>query len=163
MTDYFVKSEIERLATMVGEGAEPGDRNDRLRIKLEWLAATIGIRRHDWATHLRRELDRLAALSPEHLQRSIVPGSWSGHVAGERRYSDDQDAGRIHWRAVGQRARLGQEALSEGNMELAELCMREAQAAERDAYRARMRPADFAALGVGARPRGRKQAAKRTR
>ena len=43
-------------------------------------------------------------------------------------------------------------------MELAEAAWREAQAAERDAYKARMRPADFAALGVGARPRGRKQA-----
>ena len=85
MTDYFVKSEIERLAAMAGEGAEPGDRNDRLRIELERLAATIGIRRHDWGEYLRGELDRLAALSPEHLQRSIVPGSWSGHVAGERR------------------------------------------------------------------------------
>ena len=85
MADYFVKAEIERLAAMAGEGAEPGDRNDRLRLELERLAGHNRNTAAQLGDISRSELDRLAALGPERLQREIVPGSWVGHVGGERR------------------------------------------------------------------------------
>ena len=85
------------------------------------------------------------------------PGWWVGvgNKAEERRVGDDMAAGRLAWRAAHGRASQGLDALSQGDIETAQLCVWAATDLYIEALEARLRPSELRELGRASQLRGR--------
>ena len=84
-----------------------------------------------------------------------APGWWVGNKADERRTRDDMAAGRLVWHAAHGKARQGLDALSQGDVEVAQLCAWAATDFYIEALEARLRPSELRELGRGSQLRGR--------
>ena len=112
------------------------------------------------ADYLRERLNRLIAATPE---VDVTVGAFVGDKAGERRVADNLAAGRIHFRTARRRALFGLETLEKGDIEFAELLLRDAEGLRAAAIEAQLSHSQFAALMQDAKPRGKAAKAERDR
>lgn len=103
--------------------------------------------------YLRDRLAQLIAATPE---TDVTVGFWVGDKAGERRVSDNIRSGRVHWRAARHSALNGIEALDRGDLEGAELLLRNAEGLRAAAIEAQVTQSQFEALLRDAKPRAGK-------
>lgn len=108
---------------------------------------------------LRRDIEAVAQAAAD--APDAVGWCYLGDAGEERRVLDDLQAGRIHFAAAKRAARRASDALDRGDVERAEVALRQAKDMLAAAVARQLRTADLEALARPARKRGRTAAADR--
>lgn len=108
--------------------------------------------------YIEQRLRRLIAATPgEHITR----GFWVGDKAEERRVADNLRSGALEWQAAREGAMHALDALQAGEVEIAELGLRNAEGLRAAAMEKRLKPSQYAPLQRNAELRGRTTEASR--
>lgn len=105
------------------------------------------------AAWIRDRLVRLIEATPG---EPVTAGYWVGDKAAERRVSDNFQSGRLYWQQAREGAKRGLVAFDSGDIEYAELALRNAEGLRAAAIEAQLKPSQFAPLMRDAETRGRK-------